>query len=232
MPTYNEKENIASILEDIFNLPGLFDVLVVDDSSPDGTADIVMSMQARYVNRLFLEKRKQKDGLGKAYLHGFNWCLKNNYTYMIEMDADFSHSPKDIPRLLEPCIHGAMFTIGSRYVRGGRIVDWPFIRHFYSRLGSMYTRFFTRMPIKDTTAGFVCYHRKVLEKIDFNQISGMGYVFQIQMKYVAWRLGFTYKEIPITFLDRQKGTSKMNFQIAVEALKEVLKLKNYRFNKQ
>lgn len=218
IPTYNEKENIREMLSKVFTLPVRFHVLIVDDNSPDGTADIIRQIQKDHADRLFLESRAGKMGLGTAYIHGFQWALKNGYDYIFEMDADFSHNPEDLPRLLEACIEdGADLSVGSRYCRGGKVQNWPMSRVMLSYFASLYVRFITWMPVTDTTAGFVCYSRKVLESIDLSKIRFVGYAFQIEMKYAAWKLGFSTKEVPIIFTDRVKGKSKMSMKIFKEA---------------
>jgi dolichol-phosphate mannosyltransferase len=235
IPTYNEKENIESILKAVFELEGDFHVLIVDDGSPDGTADIVRMLQQTYTGRLFLEERKGKLGLGTAYIHGFKWSLRNGYGFIFEMDADFSHNPKDLIKLYDACKNqGADVAIGSRYVKGGGVINWPADRIALSKGGSLYTRIITWMPIKDPTAGFMCYTAKVLESIDFDSITFVGYAFQIEMKFASWKLGFKIKEVPIIFQDRTKGQSKMNKGIVKEGILGVLNLrwqslfKNYR----
>ncbi len=235
IPTYNEKENITHILKAIFSLEGNFHVLVVDDGSPDGTATIVQDLQQHYPHSLYLEERKGKLGLGTAYIHGFKWALKNGYQFVFEMDADFSHNPKDLLRLYEACcLTGADVAVGSRYVQGGGVMNWPINRIFLSKGASLYTRLITWMPIKDPTAGFVCYTAQILEAIDFDNINFVGYAFQIEMKYAAWKLGFTVQEVPIVFKDRTQGQSKMNKGIIKEGVVGVLNLrlqslfKNYR----
>ena len=235
IPTYNEKENITGILHAIFNLNEGFDVLVIDDSSPDGTAQIVKDLQSKFSDQLFIEERKGKLGLGTAYIHGFNWAINKGYHYIFEMDADFSHNPKDLPRLYNACKKGgADLAVGSRYVNGGGVVNWPKNRVALSKGASLYTRMITWMPIKDPTAGFMCYSREVLEAINLEQIHFVGYAFQIEMKFAAWKLGFKIKEVPIIFQDRTIGISKMNKGIVKEGILGVLKLrwyslfKNYR----
>ncbi|ANH82116.1 dolichyl-phosphate beta-D-mannosyltransferase [Niabella ginsenosidivorans] len=234
IPTYNEKENIANIIEAVLMLPGDFHILIVDDGSPDGTAGIVKELQQKYNGCLFLEERRGKLGLGTAYIHGFKWSLARGYQYIFEMDADFSHNPKDLVRLYQACVDGADLAIGSRYVKGGGIVNWPADRVFISKGGSLYTRIITWMPVKDPTAGFMCYTAKVLNAINFDNISFVGYAFQIEMKYAAWKLGFKIKEVPIIFQDRTEGQSKMNKGILKEGILGVLNLrwqslfKNYR----
>lgn len=222
IPTYNERENIVAIINAVFKLHQGFHVLVIDDSSPDGTADIVRNIQLQYDGLLFLEERKGKLGLGTAYIHGFRWALQRGYQYICEMDADFSHNPKDLQRLVNACIDGADVAVGSRYVPGGKIENWPWDRHVYSRGGSFYTRMITWMPVKDSTAGFVCYRREVLETINLEQIKFVGYAFQIEMKFAAWKLGFRIAEVPITFIDRRLGVSKMNKGIIKEGVLGVL----------
>lgn len=235
IPTYNEKENIANILQTIFSLDQDFHVLVVDDGSPDGTAAIVKDLQEEYPNQLFLEERRGKLGLGTAYIHGFRWSIDKEYDYIFEMDADFSHSPKDLQRLYFACKNGgADVAVGSRYVPGGRVENWPRDRRFYSKGGALYTRLITWIPLKDPTAGFVCYKREVLQTINLSEIKFVGYAFQIEMKFAAWKLGFKIKEVPITFIDRKLGSSKMNKGILTEGVLGVLRIqwqslfKNYR----
>ncbi|MBO9619639.1 MAG: polyprenol monophosphomannose synthase [Niabella sp.] len=225
IPTYNERENAELIVRAVMELPGDFHVLIVDDGSPDGTADIVKNLQEEFTSRLFLEERKGKLGLGTAYIHGFKWSLEKGYQYVFEMDADFSHNPNDLVRLYEACVNGADLAVGSRYVKGGGVVNWPADRVFISKGGSLYTRLITWMPIKDPTAGFICYTAKVLNAINFDNISFVGYAFQIEMKYAAWKLGFKIKEVPITFQDRTKGQSKMNKGILKEGIFGVLNLR-------
>lgn len=226
IPTYNEKENIAKILAAIFSLQQNFHVLVIDDGSPDGTAQIVKDLFNTYPQQLFLEERKGKLGLGTAYIHGFKWCLEKGYQFIFEMDADFSHNPNDLIRLYNACkIDGADMSIGSRYVAGGKIENWPLDRHIYSRGGAFYTKLITWMPVNDPTAGFVCYSRKVLETINLNKIQFVGYAFQIEMKFITWKLGFTIKEVPIVFIDRKEGVSKMSKGIIKEGVLGVLKMK-------
>lgn len=235
IPTYNEKENVKNILEAVFGLPGDFHVLIVDDGSPDGTADIVKQMQADYPGKLHLEERKGKLGLGTAYIHGFKWALTRGYSFIFEMDADFSHNPNDLLRLYDACKNGgADVAVGSRYVKGGGFVNWPANRILLSKGGSLYTRLITWLPVKDPTAGFVCYKSEVLEAIDFDNITFVGYAFQIEMKFATWKLGFKIKEVPIIFQDRTQGKSKMNKGIVKEGILGVLNLrwqslfKNYR----
>ncbi|MFT3901626.1 MAG: polyprenol monophosphomannose synthase [Niabella sp.] len=226
IPTYNEKDNVASIIRAVFELEEPFHVLIIDDGSPDGTADIVKEMQPVYAGKLFLEERKGKLGLGTAYIHGFKWCLARGYQYIFEMDADFSHNPKDLVRLWKACAQeGADLAVGSRYVKGGGVVNWPADRIALSKGASMYTRIITWMPVKDPTAGFVCYTAKVLSAINLDKIFFVGYAFQIEMKFAAWKLGFKIKEVPITFQDRTKGKSKMNKGIVKEGILGVLRLR-------
>ena len=226
IPTYNEKENISKIIEAVFSLPKDFHILIIDDGSPDGTADIVKSLQKQYPEKLFIEERKGKLGLGTAYIHGFKWALAHDYEYIFEMDADFSHPPEKLLELYKACTEGgADMAVGSRYTSGGRVKNWPLSRILISYFGSVYVRMITWMPVKDTTAGFVCYKRKVLETLDFDKITFVGYAFQIEMKYATWRLGFKIKEVPITFVDRKEGKSKMGGGIVNEAVWGVLKMK-------
>lgn len=232
IPTYNEKENIENIIKAVFNLPISFDVLIVDDNSPDGTATIVENLQEEFKNRLFLEKRAGKNGLGTAYIHGFKWALAKDYDYIIEMDADFSHNPKDLTRLYDACANqDADVAIGSRYSQGVNVVNWPMKRVLLSYFASKYVRFILGIPICDTTAGFVCYRRKVLETINFDKIKFIGYSFQIEMKYTAWKLGFNIKEVSVIFTDRTLGKSKMSGNIITEAIFGVLKLRFKRISK-
>ena len=235
IPTYNEKENIEDILNAIFSLNQNFNVLVIDDNSPDGTAAIVQRLMFSFPNQLFLEERKGKLGLGTAYIHGFKWAVARGYEYIFEMDADFSHNPSDLDRLYLACKRGgADVAIGSRYVPGGKIENWPLDRNIYSKGGALYTRLITWMPIKDPTAGFICYKKKVLESINFNAIQFVGYAFQIEMKFAAWKLGFKIVEVPIVFVDRKTGVSKMSKGIIKEGVLGVLHIQwksmfgNYR----
>ncbi len=227
IPTYNEKENVAKIIKAVFDLQKTFHVLIIDDGSPDGTAQIVKDLQAStYEGRLFIEERQGKLGLGTAYIHGFRWGLQKGYDYICEMDADFSHPPKDLERLYDACVTGgADLAVGSRYTKGGKVENWPFDRIFLSYGASIYVRMITWMPVKDPTAGFVCYSRKVLEVMDLNKIRSVGYAFQIEMKFAARTLGFKIKEVPITFTDRVEGVSKMNTSIVNEAIFGVLSMK-------
>ncbi len=225
IPTYNEKENIIPILKAVFSINTPFDVLVVDDHSPDGTAALVKSSIKNFPGRLFLEERRGKLGLGTAYIHGFKWALIRNYDYIFEMDADFSHNPQDLIRLYEACHEGdADVAVGSRYVKGGKIKNWPWDRNFLSRGASLYVRLITRIPVRDATAGFVCYKRSVLKKMNLDAIRFVGYAFQIEMKFTAWKLGFKVVEIPITFTDRKLGESKMSKNIIREGVIGVLQM--------
>jgi dolichol-phosphate mannosyltransferase len=226
IPTYNELENIQKIIAKVFSLIGGFHILVVDDGSPDGTADIVKSLQARYDGKLHIEERKGKLGLGTAYIHGFKWGLARNYNYLFEMDADFSHNPDDLIKLYNACeIDGGDVAIGSRYKTGVNVVNWPMGRVLMSYYASVYVRFITGMPFRDSTAGFKCYKAKVLNKIDLNKIRFKGYAFQIEMKFRAWKLGFDVVEVPIIFTDRLEGTSKMSGGIFKEAFFGVIYLR-------
>jgi dolichol-phosphate mannosyltransferase len=234
IPTYNEIENIEKILEAIFSQQKGFHVLIIDDGSPDGTAAKVKELQHQYSNMLFIEERKGKQGLGTAYIHGFKWALAKGYEYIFEMDADFSHNPLDLNRLYDAAKEGNDLVVGSRYILGGKVENWPNGRIFISKGASLYTRIITWMPVKDPTAGFVCYSKKLLSSINFDEIKFSGYAFQIEMKFAAYKLGFKIKEIPITFIDRQLGVSKMNKNIVKEGIFGVLKIqykswfKNYR----
>jgi dolichol-phosphate mannosyltransferase len=224
IPTYNEKENISLIIHAVLGFASAYHILIIDDNSPDGTAQIVKDLQQKFKDRLFIESRAGKLGLGTAYIHGFKWALANDYDYIFEMDADFSHNPNDLDRLLVACEQGADVAIGSRYVRGGATENWPLDRRLYSWGGSAYTRMITWMPIKDPTAGFVCYKNKVLREINFDTIKFIGYAFQIEMKFATWKLGFKIKEVPITFIDRKIGISKMSKGIIKEAILGVLNM--------
>jgi dolichol-phosphate mannosyltransferase len=226
IPTYNEKENIEKIIRVVFSLEKPFDILVIDDGSPDGTASIVKHLQGEYTDRLFILERKEKLGLGTAYIAGFKWALQRNYEYIFEMDADFSHNPKDLIRLYDACAkEEADVAIGSRYITGVNVVNWPIFRVLMSYFASAYVRIISGMDIKDTTAGFKCYRRKVLEIIDLDSIRFKGYAFQIEMKFTAYLLGFKLKEVPIIFINRVEGVSKMNSGIFGEALFGVIQLK-------
>ena len=226
IPTYNEKENIANIIEAVFQLDYPFDILVIDDNSPDGTAQIVKEKQKTYPGRLHLLQRPGKQGLGTAYIAGFKWGLAAGYEYVIEMDADFSHNPKDLVPLRKACAEqGADVAVGSRYITGVNVVNWPMGRVMMSYYASAYVRLVTGMYVRDTTAGFVCYRRRVLETIDLDKIHFKGYAFQIEMKFTAYKLGFKIVEVPIVFVNRVLGTSKMNTSIFGEALFGVIQLK-------
>ena len=226
IPTYNEKDNIERIIRKVFSLAKEFDLLIVEDNSPDGTATIVKSLMPEFSNRLFIEERKGKLGLGTAYIHGFYWALKRGYDFIFEMDADFSHNPDDLLKLYDAARNkGADLVIGSRYITGVNVVNWPMGRVLMSYVASIYVRFITRMKIMDTTAGFKCYTRKVLETIDLDKVRFTGYAFQIEMKYTAWKLGFNIMEVPIIFTDRTLGESKMSTGIFKEAVLGVLSLR-------
>ena len=226
IPTYKEKENIENIIRKVFSLNKDFDILVVEDNSPDGTADIVKKLMIEFPERLFIEERRGKLGLGTAYIHGFKWALKRKYEYIFEMDADFSHNPEDLVKLYNACANeGADLAIGSRYITGVNVVNWPIGRVLMSYYASSYVRFITRMKIMDTTAGFKCYTRKVLETIKLDKIKFTGYAFQIEMKFTTWKLGFKIKEVPIIFTDRTAGESKMNKSIFREAIFGVVDLR-------
>jgi dolichol-phosphate mannosyltransferase len=226
IPTYNEKENIERLLHKVFSLAHPFHVLVVEDNSPDGTADIVRSLQEMYSGRLHMIERQAKLGLGTAYIAGFNWALSRRYGYIFEMDADFSHNPDDLTRLYEACtVGGADLAIGSRYISGVNVVNWPMRRVLLSYFASVYVRWITRMAIRDTTAGFKCYTAAVLAALDFERIRFKGYAFQIEMKFAIWKMGFRICEIPIIFTDRRNGASKMNGGIFKEATLGVLAMK-------
>jgi len=226
IPTYNEIENIEAIIRAVFSQGKRFDILVVDDNSPDLTALKVKALQNEFSEQLFLENRKEKNGLGTAYIHGFKWCLNKGYDYIFEMDADFSHNPEDLIKLYEACsINGADLAIGSRYVKGVNVVNWPLSRVILSYMASVYVRLVTGMRIQDTTAGFVCYKRKVLETLDLSKIKFVGYAFQIEMKFKAHLKGFNIVEIPVIFTDRAKGESKLSGGIISEAIFGVISMK-------
>ena len=230
IPTYNEIENIDKIIKSIFGLYNGVNILVVDDNSPDHTSSKVIELQAIYKEQLYLQIRKGKSGLGPAYIHGFKWAIKKDYNFIFEMDADFSHAPDDLPRLLKACREdGFGMAVGSRYCKGGHIENWPFTRWLMSYLASVYVRMILWIGIKDTTAGFACYQRKVLEKIDLDDIWFIGYAFQIEMKYTTLKSGFKIKEVPVTFTDRVLGQSKMDMSIFKEAFLGVLKLRGKKF---
>jgi len=226
IPTYNEKENIENIIRTVFNLEKDFHILIVEDNSPDGTATIVKNLQKEFTQRLHILERKGKLGLGTAYIAGFKWALQNQYQYIFEMDADFSHPPEKLLELHEACSQrGADMAIGSRYKSGVNVVNWPMGRVLMSYYASAYVRLVTGMPIRDTTAGFACYTSKVLETIDLDKIKMVGYAFQIEMKFTTWKLGFKIEEIPIIFTDRKLGSSKMSGGIFSEAILGVIKMK-------
>jgi dolichol-phosphate mannosyltransferase len=225
IPTFNEKENIEAIIRKVFGLLSGFHILIIDDGSPDGTANIVKKLQAEFPQKLFIEERKGKLGLGTAYIHGFKYALKAGYSYIFEMDADFSHNPDDLEKLFEACKNGADVAIGSRYITGVNVVNWPMSRVLMSYFASMYVRFVTRMPIMDATAGFKCYRANVLKTINLDKIKFIGYAFQIEMKFTAWRYGFNIVEVPIIFTDRTKGVSKMSAGIFKEAFWGVFQMK-------
>jgi len=226
IPTYNEKENIEKIIRKVFSLQKDFNVLIIDDGSPDGTADIVKNLQKEFPEKLFIEERKGKLGLGTAYIHGFRWALKRHYEYIFEMDADFSHNPEDLERLYKACVEqGADVAIGSRYINGITVINWPIGRVIMSYYASTYVRTVLGMDIRDTTAGFKCYKRRVLETINLNKIKFMGYAFQVEMKYNAWKHGFKLVEVPIIFTDRKEGVSKMSPKIFKEAFLGVIQMR-------
>lgn len=226
IPTYNEKENIEAIIRAVFSQSHPFHILIVDDSSPDGTSAIVQSLQKEFEERLHLEIRQGKLGLGTAYIHGFKWALSKGYEFIFEMDADFSHNPADLVRLLEACTNqGAGLSVGSRYVKGGMVENWPWERRIMSKYASVYVRLVLGIKVQDTTAGFVCYHRSALEKIELDKVRFMGYAFQIEMKYRAVKKGVTIIEVPITFKDRQLGVSKMSVKIFREAFWGVIQMR-------
>ncbi len=226
IPTYNERENIENIIRAVFGLEKTFHILIIEDGSPDGTAAIVKTLQQEFPDRLFMIERKGKLGLGTAYITGFKWALEHSYEYIFEMDADFSHNPNDLPRLYEACaVQGGDVAIGSRYVSGVNVVNWPMGRGLMSYFASKYVRIVTGLPIHDTTAGFKCYRRQVLETIDLDHIRFKGYAFQIEMKFTAYKCGFKIIEVPVIFINRELGTSKMNSSIFGEAVFGVIKLK-------
>ena len=226
IPTYNERENIENIIRAVFGLEKTFHILIIEDGSPDGTAAIVKTLQQEFPDRLLMIERKGKLGLGTAYITGFKWALEHSYEYIFEMDADFSHNPNDLPRLYEACaVRGGDVAIGSRYVSGVNVVNWPMGRVLMSYFASKYVRIVTGLPIHDTTAGFKCYRRQVLETIDLDHIRFKGYAFQIEMKFTAYKCGFKIIEVPVIFINRELGTSKMNSSIFGEAVFGVIKLK-------
>lgn len=225
IPTYNERENIEAIIRAVFSLEKFFHILIIDDNSPDGTAGIIKSLQQEFPDRLFIIERTGKLGLGTAYIAGFKWCIARRYDYIFEMDADFSHDPEDLPRLYEACAcGGADVAVGSRYITGVNVVNWPMSRILMSYFASKYVRMVTRLPVRDTTAGFVCYRREVLETIELDKIRFKGYAFQIEMKFTAYKCGFSIKEVSVVFVNRKLGVSKMNGSIFGEALFGVLQL--------
>lgn len=229
IPTYNEKENIENMIRTVFDLDKDFHILIVDDGSPDGTAHIVKNLQKEFPIALHIEERAGKQGLGTAYIHGFRWSLARQYEYIFEMDADFSHPPEKLLELYAACVEGADMSVGSRYTEGGKVENWPMDRILMSYGASWYVRLVTLMWVKDATAGFVCYSRKVLEAIDLNKIKFIGYAFQIEMKFATHQLGFKIKEVPITFKDRELGVSKMSLNIFNEAIFGVLKMRWWSF---
>jgi dolichol-phosphate mannosyltransferase len=234
IPTYKEKDNIEKIIRKVFSLKVNLEILIIDDNSPDGTADIVKKLRdEEFSAQLHIIERDGKLGLGTAYITGFKWCLENGYDYIFEMDADFSHNPDDLPRLLNACVNeNADMSIGSRYITGVNVVNWPMGRVIMSYFASKYVQFVTGIKVKDTTAGFVCYHRSVLETIDLDNIKFKGYAFQIEMKFSAWKHGFEIKEVPIIFTDRTEGESKMNKSIFYEAVIGVIQMKVGSFFKK
>lgn len=227
IPTYNEKENIERIILKVLSLAGSYHVLIVDDGSPDGTANIVKSLQKLYPEQVHLLQRSGKQGLGTAYIAGFKWALQKEYSYIFEMDADFSHNPDDLIRLQQACANGADVAIGSRYTKGGKVVNWPWDRIFISKGGAFYTRLITWMPVSDPTAGFICYRKEVLKAIPLDKVRFIGYAFQIEMKYRAWKLGYKLQEVPITFIDRTEGQSKMTSGIISEAISGVWEMRGF-----
>lgn len=232
IPTYNEKENIEKIIRKVFSLAHSFHILVVDDGSPDGTATIVKNLQIEFPKSLFIEERKGKLGLGTAYIHGFKWALAKTYAYIFEMDADFSHNPSDLTHLKDACKNGADMSIGSRYIKGVNVVNWPMNRVLMSYFASAYVRLITRINIQDATAGFICYRREVLETIPLDEIKFVGYAFQIEMKFTTIQYGFNVVEVPIIFTDRTKGVSKMSTRIFREAFFGVIQMKISSFFKK
>ena len=232
IPTYNEKENIERIIRKVFSLDGGYEILIIDDGSPDGTAAIVKSLQKEFPDRLNIIERAGKLGLGTAYITGFKWALSQGYDYIFEMDADFSHDPDDLPRLLEACKDGEGVAIGSRYCDGISVVNWPIGRIIMSYYASVYVRTVLRMKVFDCTAGYKCYSRRVLETIDLDNVKMKGYGFQIEMKYTAWKLGFPIREVPVIFVNRKAGSSKMSGSIFGEAVWGVIKLRFRKINKK
>ncbi len=231
IPTYNEKENIEDIIRKVVSLNPVFNILIVDDNSPDGTGKIVKGLQTEFPGQLFMLERKEKNGLGTAYIDGFKWCIQKGYDYIFEMDADFSHNPDDLARLFNACEKGADLAVGSRYKTGVNVVNWPMSRVMLSYFASAYVRMITGMDIRDTTAGFVCYKRALLEHINLEKIKFRGYAFQIEMKFTAWKHGFKIEEVPIIFTDRTKGESKISRGIIKEAIWGVFSMKLRSFFK-
>ena len=225
IPTYNEIENIEKMIRTVFDLPREFELLIVDDGSPDGTANKIKELQKEFVGKLHIEERQGKLGLGTAYIHGFKWALARNYDYIFEMDCDFSHNPKDLVRLLEACENGADVAVGSRYCKGGKVSNWPLGRILMSYFASVYVRHILWVPVKDTTAGFKCYRKKVLQTLELDKIRFMGYAFQVEMKYRAYKKGFKIMEVPIIFTDRVLGISKMSTKIFKEAFIGVIQMR-------
>lgn len=225
IPTYNEIENIEKMVRAVFDLPRVFELLIVDDGSPDGTATKVKELQQEFSGKLHIEERKGKLGLGTAYIHGFKWALARDYEYIFEMDCDFSHNPKDLVRLLEACENDADVAVGSRYIKGGQVSNWPLGRILMSYFASVYVRIVLWLPVKDTTAGFKCYRKKVLQTVDLDAVRFMGYAFQIEMKYRAYKKGFKIVEVPIMFTDRVLGVSKMSTKIFKEAFVGVVQMR-------
>ena len=225
IPTYNEIENIEKMIRTVFDLPREFELLIVDDGSPDGTANKIKELQKEFVGKLHIEERQGKLGLGTAYIHGFKWALARNYDYIFEMDCDFSHNPKDLVRLLEACENGADVAVGSRYCKGGKVSNWPLGRILMSYFASVYVRLILWIPVKYTTAGFKCYRKKVLETLELDKIRFMGYAFQVEMKYRAYKKGFKIMEVPIIFTDRVLGISKMSTKIFKEAFIGVIQMR-------
>jgi len=225
IPTYNEIENIEKMIRTVFDLPREFELLIVDDGSPDGTANKIKELQQAFIGKLHIEERKGKLGLGTAYIHGFKWALARNYDYIFEMDCDFSHNPKDLVRLLEACENDADVAVGSRYCKGGKVSNWPLGRILMSYFASVYVRLILWIPVKDTTAGFKCYRKKVLQTLELDKIRFMGYAFQVEMKYRAYKKGFKITEVPIIFTDRVLGISKMSTKIFKEAFIGVMQMR-------
>jgi dolichol-phosphate mannosyltransferase len=225
IPTYNEKENIERMIRKVFSLTHDFHLLIIDDGSPDGTANIVKNLQYEFPQKLFIEERAGKQGLGTAYIHGFRWATKRNYDYIFEMDADFSHNPEDLIKLRQACVEGADVAVGSRYIKGVNVVNWPMSRVLMSYFASVYVRFITGIDVQDSTAGFVCYKSRVFDVLNLDKIKFVGYAFQIEMKYTAIKHGFNLVEVPIIFTDRTEGTSKMSTGIFREAFIGVIQMK-------